>query len=83
MFLIFIVNGEDVEVSTDSEASLEWIRDKALRLSHNTGRPPGDWEVRDLDGQLIEDLSKTVSELGLISGARFFLTLRVGAGGDE
>ena len=81
MILIFIVNGEDVQVSTDSEASLEWVRDKALRLSHNTGRLPGDWEVRDLDGQLIEDLSRTIGELGLTSGTRMFLTLKVGAGG--
>lgn len=81
MVLIFIVNGEDVQVSADDGASLEWARDEALRLSHNTGRPPGDWEVRDLDGQFIEDLSKALDELGLTNGTRLFLTLKVGAGG--
>lgn len=78
--LIFIINGEDVCVTTSLLAPLCAVRDRALAQSHNTGRPPHEWETRDERGAFV-DTTKTVNALGLEPNERFFLTLPVGIGG--
>ena len=80
MQLIFIVNGEDVPVTTSLLAPLSAVCARALQLSHNTGRPLHEWEIRNERGALI-DATKTVNALGLEPNTRFFLTLPVGLGG--
>jgi hypothetical protein len=79
--IIFIINGQDVAVDVNLEAPLSSAVHRALAQSGNTGRPPDEWEVRDTDGILLEQ-NRTIEDLGLISGARVFLSLRVGAGGN-
>lgn len=78
--LIFIVNGEDVAVTISVLAPLSAARLQALLVSHNHGRPPSEWEVRDEFGYLI-DSTKSVNRLGLMPNTRLFLTLRAGWGG--
>jgi hypothetical protein len=81
--LVFIINGENFPVEANVEASLIVAVEKALVLSGNTGRrDPREWEVRDSNG-ILQEVERTVKELGLKDGARLFLSLRVGAGGDS
>lgn len=83
MKLVFIVNGEDALVDASGDESLELAKRRALTLSRNTGRPPADWELYDIVGYRVPDdeASKPIHDLGLRDGARFFLSLGVGAGG--
>jgi len=78
--LVFIINGQDFKVTADPNAALGLAVAQALRESGNTGRPPEEWEVRDVDGVLLEQ-SRTPKELRLRDDARLFLSLQVGAGG--
>ena len=78
--IIFIVNGEDVPVDASVHAPLLAARNKALADSHNTGRPPEEWEVRDERGVLLPPEQK-VETFNFPDRVRLFLTLRVGAGG--
>jgi len=81
--LVFIINGEDVSVDTSVNAALISAVERALSKSGNTGRrDPQEWELRDSSGVLL-DSRRSVKELGLVNGARLFLSLRVAAGGAE
>lgn len=78
--LIFVINGQSFPVKADrNEPLLNAVRN-ALIESGNTGRPPDEWEVRDIQGVLLPQ-TRTPQELGLKNGARLFLNLQVGAGG--
>lgn len=73
-----VVNGEEVEVAANDNATLQSILQKALKESGNEGRPEGDWNFFDREGN---ELSKT-SKIGAFpAGFTFFLNLKVGAGG--
>jgi hypothetical protein len=80
--LAFIINGENFAVKTNVEAPLREAVSRALSESRNTGRPPNEWEVRDASGVLLET-NRKISDLGLKDGTRLFLSLRVGAGGND
>ena len=54
MIAIFIINGEDVQTEVHWTEPFSVTIQNALTKSHNTGRPATDWELRDLDGGLIE-----------------------------
>lgn len=78
--LVFIANGEDVPVYVGLKESLGTGREKALMVSHNTGRPSEEWEIRDERGVLLPTEPDSGS-FGFVDGQRLFLTLRVGFGG--
>jgi hypothetical protein len=78
--IVFIINGQDVPVETNSNAPLKNAVREALRESGNTGREADEWETRDASGVLLET-NRKVQELGIVAGSRLFLSLRVGAGG--
>ena len=78
--LIFIINGQSFGVKANRHAPLLEAVSKALSESGNTGRPPEEWEVRDIQGVLLPK-NRTPQELGLHDGTRLFLSLQVGAGG--
>lgn len=80
--LIFIINGQDYSIEANVHAPLIEAVQRALAESDNTGRPPDEWEVRDVSGVLLEN-NRTPKDLGLNEGARLFLSLRVGAGGVD
>jgi hypothetical protein len=82
-FLVFIINGEDFKVSTNVDDLLRVAVEEALKVSGNTGRrDPSEWEVRNSAGVLLE-MAREIRALGLTCGARLFLSLKVGAGGDD
>lgn len=78
--LIFVINGEDVEVDANVNAPLKVARNKALTESGNTGRPFDDWETRDEAGTVL-DPDQKVGTFDFEDGTRLFLNLAVGAGG--
>ena len=78
--LVFIINGIEYPVHVNIEAPLAVAVERALVESRNTGRPPDEWEVRNVAGVLLEK-DRTIEDLGLTNGTRLFLSLRVGAGG--
>jgi len=50
--IVFIINGENVPVEGVAAGQpLSMGRQKALAGSHNTGRPPEEWEIRDEAGR--------------------------------
>ncbi len=78
--LIFVINGEDVEIKVNVNEPLSAARDQALAKSHNTGRPPNEWEVRDSNG-IVLPVEQKIKEFHFENGTKLFLTLKVGAGG--
>jgi hypothetical protein len=81
--LVFIINGEDFNVETNVEDLLRMAVERALIESGNTGRrETSEWEVRDSAGVLLE-MAREIKALGLEYGARLFLSLKVGAGGND
>lgn len=82
IILIFIINGQDFPIEVNVHAPLIEAVHRALAESGNTGRPVGDWEVRDTGGILLEK-ERTPKDLGLHNESRLFLSLRVGAGGVD
>lgn len=82
-FLIFIINGEDFKIETHVDDLLKLAVEKALVESGNTGRRnSSEWEVRDSAGVLLE-MAREIKGLSLEDGARLFLSLKVGAGGND
>ena len=82
MEIIFIVSGEDVPVWVGLTESLSVGREKALLKSHNSGRPPEEWEIRDERGVMLPTEPK-VDSFGFEGVPRLFLTLKAGFGGVE
>lgn len=78
--LIFIINGVDVSIEANINQPLKAARNQALETSDNTGRPPDEWEIHNIDGQAL-DADGKIEDLGLVDGTRLLLSLKVGAGG--
>jgi hypothetical protein len=79
--VIFIVNGEDVAVVCHKDEPFTATIAEALKKSQNTGRPFDAWDLRNLDGKYL-DSNQTPTAYGIVDGERFFLTLKIGVGGN-
>ncbi len=77
--VIFIINGEDQLVEAFSNRPIGEAAERALGLSHNTGRPPEEWEIRTEAGTLVPPECVPPE---IIHHPRYFLSLRVGVGGQ-
>ena len=77
-----IVNGQPTVVDVFDNDPLREIISPALHQTQNSGQPPGNWELRDSDGTLLNDLDKTVGDYGITSKDRLFLNLKAGVGGN-
>jgi hypothetical protein len=55
---------------------------RALEQTGNTGQPPGNWELRDAQGILL-DTSKAFSSFDFPAGTHLFLNLKAGIGGSS
>jgi len=76
-----VVNGEPTVISANPHAPLRSIVEKALEESGNVGQPPENWEMHDQAGDLL-DLDRKVESFGFADGARLFLNLKAGIGGQ-
>ena len=75
-----VVNGKPTPLSANLHAPLKTVIPRALELSGNVGQPPDNWELRDANGQLL-DQDRKVADLGISAGATIFLNLKAGVGG--
>jgi hypothetical protein len=78
--LIFIINGVNFSLETNVNPPLKEAVARALQESGNTGRPVSEWQVRDVNGVLLE-VERKIKDFGFTDGTRLFLSLAVGAGG--
>lgn len=72
-----VVNGQPTQVRANDNASVESLVEPALRQTGNLGQPPSNWELRNQQGQLVNDSSKVRDFVG----QTLFLNLRAGVGG--
>ncbi len=80
--LTFIVNGKEANVEkVNLHQPLKVSVEKALEETGNTGRELSDWQVKLNDIEL--DITKKVEELNIPSGAKLFISLRAGQGGEK
>ena len=80
--LTFIVNGKEANVEkVNLHQPLEVSVKKALEETENTGRELSDWQVKLNDSEL--DIKKKVEEFNITSGAKIFISLRAGQGGEK
>lgn len=77
--LVFIVNGRDVSIRAFDHELLVTVKQCALEQSCNTGRVPRDWELRDMQGQLIDESARVDA---FSDSTFFYLSLGVGSGGS-
>ena len=75
-----VVNGQPTVVDALEDSALRTIIPDALRQTGNSGQPPDNWELRDVDGALL-DLDKKVGDYGFPEKTRLFLNLKAGVGG--
>ena len=76
-----VVNGQPTDVDAIISDPVGSIVPDALRQTGNTGQPPGNWELRDVDGTLL-DKGKTIEDYGFQDKVRLFLNLQAGVGGN-
>lgn len=81
--LMISVNGEEaVPVTGNIHAPLKTIIPEALKDTENVGRPPEDWELKDVNGNLL-DLGRKIGEFGFTAAVVLFLGLKAGVAGGR
>lgn len=80
--LVVVVSGVSYDVKANVEAPVLVVIEKALEESGNQGQPPQNWELRDAAGKLL-DPQKKLEDYHLPDGAKLFLSLKAGVGGNE
>jgi len=78
--LTVVVNGTPTEVEFNQNAPLHTIIPKALQQTGNQGQPPENWELKDLNGVLL-DLDKKIGDFNFSPDVKLFLSLKAGIGG--
>ncbi len=78
--LTVVVSGQGHSVTVNVHETVAHIVLKALHESGNQGQPPADWELRKVDGALL-DQSLRISDAGLVDGMTLFLAPRAGVAG--
>lgn len=78
--LAVVVNGQSTTVEANPEAPLRTIIEPALQQTGNAGQPPDNWELRDVNGTLL-DLEKKIEDFQFPANVRLFLNLKAGVGG--
>lgn len=74
------VNGQPTDVIANVNAPLHTIIPEALKNTNNVGRSPGDWELKDVQGNLL-DGNKKIAEYNFAPDVVLFLTLKAGVAG--
>jgi len=80
MHLHIIINGAITVTPTRKKDRLSTVLNRALKLSGNTRRPAREWQMRDVNGVLLET-QRDLADFKFESKTRLFLSLAVGAGG--
>ncbi len=75
-----IVSGQSVSVKVNVHQKVDHLVREALNESGNKGQPPGGWELRSLDGALVEQ-ALTIEAAKIVDGMTLYLNPQAGAGG--
>jgi hypothetical protein len=78
--LTIVVNGTPTKIEADVESPLGSVIPKALEQTGNEGQPPGNWELKDAKGVVL-DITKTIQEFHFPCDTTLFLSLKAGIGG--
>lgn len=78
--LTIVVNGVPTEIERNVNAPLKSTIEKALEQTGNTGRPLDDWELRDIQGNVL-DLGRKIGDYQFPADVKLFLNLKAGIGG--
>lgn len=73
--LVFVINGENVDVQVTPDQTLAQARDLALAKSYNTGRSALDWDIYDPEGRVLPP--ETL--VGQTTPPKLFLALKMAA----
>ena len=79
--LTVVVNGNPVEVEANPHAPLRTVIEKALHESGDVARPPGDWELKDKAGNVL-DPGRKIEDYHFPNDVRLFLSLKAGVAGE-
>lgn len=77
----FIVQGKEISNEYNENSLLKTAVGSVLKKTGNSGQSISNWQLRTEGGTLL-DLSKTFKEEGISSGAKLFLSLQAGRGGQ-
>jgi hypothetical protein len=75
-----IVSGQKIQVSVDRRKKAEWLIRQALVKTGNVGQKVDDWELRTVNGRLLE-ASVAMLRSGVIGGDILFLNPHAGWAG--
>lgn len=78
--LIIIVNGTPTNVLADENEPISSTIPTALQQTGNTGQQQENWELKDIEGNLL-DLNKKVGDFHFRPLTKLFLSLKAGIGG--
>jgi hypothetical protein len=78
--VIAIVSGQSTSLTVNTHQKVEHLIREALQSTGNQGQPPDQWELRTVDGRLVEQNS-TIEAAGIVMGVTLYLNPRAGAGG--
>jgi hypothetical protein len=78
--LRIVIGGSTTTLSFEKTERLAKVIEEALAATHNTGRPASEWVATNEAGETL-DPRKPLPALGLVDGARVFLSPGAGAGG--
>ena len=76
-----VIGGSTTAMEFEAKDKLAEVIEEALEKTHHTGRPVSDWIATNEAGETL-DPRKSLSALGLVGGARLFLTPGAGVGGN-
>jgi hypothetical protein len=80
--VIVVISGQPVSVKANGHQLVEHLVHEALKDSGSKGQPPSDWELRTVDGLLIEQ-SLAIGPAGIVDGMTLYLSPKAGAGGEQ
>ena len=79
MHLKVVVSGQATEIVAARHRTIRLLIKDALLASHNVGRPLEAWELRTLDGRLLEQ-DTLLRHTGVTSGDTLYLSPHAGVG---
>ena len=82
IIITVVVNGQPTDVDVLQDEPVGAVIPVALHQTGNSGQPPENWELRDVDGNLL-DLHKKIEDYGFPEKVRLFLNLKAGVGGHD
>lgn len=80
--LSIIVNGTLAVIEAAPDQLLSAVIERALAHTGNHGQPPGNWELRDEAGAVLNP-DRTVESYNLRPATKLFLNLKAGVGGER